>query len=29
MLDAGSPLDEVLASSVRETRATYYEEVPA
>ena len=29
MLDAGAPLDEVLASSVRETRATYYEEVPA
>jgi carboxylate-amine ligase len=29
MLDARAPLDEVLASSVRETRATYYEEVPA
>jgi carboxylate-amine ligase len=29
MLDAGAPLDEVMASSVRETRATYYEEVPA
>jgi carboxylate-amine ligase len=29
MLDAGAPLEEVLASSVRETRATYYEEVPA
>src|SRR5258708_3183920 len=29
MLDARAPLDEVLASSVRETRATYYEGVPA
>jgi carboxylate-amine ligase len=29
MLDARAPLDEVLASAVRETRATYYEEVPA
>jgi carboxylate-amine ligase len=29
LLDAGAPLDEVLASSVRETRNTYAQEVPA
>jgi carboxylate-amine ligase len=29
LLDAGAPVDEVLASSVRETRNTYAQEVPA